>query len=68
MNQCRTAKEYMQKVMYEVPLNKLYQVVASCNYNENSLFCPVLLKITDPKILGFNKDKKYLLQVWTNRG
>ena len=37
----------MNKVMYSVPLNKLYQVMASCQYNEDSEFCPVLVKIVD---------------------
>jgi len=58
----------MEKVMYSVPLNKLYKVVASCQYNENSDFCPVLVKIINETVLRKNKDMKYLLQVWTNRG
>ena len=44
-NQFSSAKEYMQKVMYHVPLYKLYKVVASCLYEEGALFCPVLVKI-----------------------
>lgn len=35
----------MHKVMYQVPLNQLYEVVASCNYDERSDFCPVLIRI-----------------------
>ena len=41
----------MQKVMYQVPLDKLYQIVASCQFNDYEDFCPVLIKIIDPNIL-----------------
>ena len=54
----------MKGVMYQVPLNKLYKVVASCNYNENGRFCPVLVKIMDQKIKEINKGFTFLLQVW----
>ena len=66
--QCRSSEEYMQKVMYKVPLNKLYKVFASCNYNERSLYCPVLVKIMDKDILKKNFGKQFLLQVWTIEG
>lgn len=49
-NQAKTAKDYMQQVMYSVPLNQLYKLMASCNYNENADFCPVLVRIMDPII------------------
>ena len=58
----------MKKVMYYVPLDKLYKVIASCQYTENSDFCPVLVKIVDKQILEHNQGLPYLLQVWTNRG
>ena len=46
-NQCKNSKDFMKKVMYYVPLDKLYKVIASCQYTENSDFCPVLVKIVD---------------------
>ena len=46
-NPIKSAKEFMANVMYSVPLSKLYQVVASCQYNEGADFCPVLVKIKD---------------------
>ena len=58
----------MKAVMYSVPLSKLYRVVASCQYNENGEFCPVLVEIVDEKILMMNDMRKYLLQVWDKRG
>ena len=58
----------MHKVMYSVPLNQLYEVVASCNYDEKSNFCPVLIRIVDEKIKSFNPGKHYLVQVWTKEG
>ena len=58
----------MMKVIYEVPLNKLYKVVASCAYEEGADFCPVLVKIIDEKILRLNDNKPFLLQVWTING
>ena len=45
--QAKSAKEFMNKVMYSVPLNKLYQVKACCQYNENANFCPVIIEIID---------------------
>ena len=35
-NPIKNAKEFMKHVMYSVPLSKLYQVVASCQYNEGA--------------------------------
>ena len=62
----------MDKVMYEIPLEKLYKVIASCQYEEGSDFCPVLVKIIDPKIMNVvnqqSQDCKFLLQVWTIKG
>ena len=58
----------MDDVMYSVPLNKLYRIMASCQYNEDSKFCPVLIEITDPIILKKNNEMRYLLQVWSRKG
>ena len=58
----------MRNVMYSVPLKKLYKVVASCNYNENALFCPVLLEVIDKTIKKNNNGFAFLLQVWTRNG
>ena len=51
----------MNKVMYSIPLNKLYKVIASCQYNEAADFCPVLVKIIDPTVLLNNDQYPYLL-------
>jgi hypothetical protein len=67
-NQFKTTTEYMGKVMDTVPLTELYKVEASCNYHEQNEFCPVLVKIMDETILGFNKNLPFLLQVWSNKG
>ena len=58
----------MDKVMFSVPLNKLYKVIGSCNYNEDAEFCPVLVEIIDEKIQRLNKNLKFLLQVWNGNG
>ena len=58
----------MKSSMFQVPLSKLYKVVASCNYNEDNLFCPVLVKIINEKIRTINKGHTYLLQVWNRTG
>ena len=50
----------MDKVMYEIPLEKLYRVIASCQYEEGSDFCPVLVKIMSPQIVEIIDDKKEL--------
>ena len=49
-NQFRTSKDFVKAAMYSVPLNKLYEVIASCQYNETAMFCPVLVKVVDEKI------------------
>ena len=67
-NQYKSAKDFMRNVMYSVPLNKLYKVVASCNYNEKADFCPVLLEVKDKSILQHNHRCPFLLQVWTRKG
>ena len=46
-NQAKTSKDFMKKAMYSVPLEKLYKVMASCQYNEDADYCPVLVKIID---------------------
>ena len=50
----------MDKVMYEIPLEKLYRVIASCQYEEGSDFCPVLVKIMSPEIVEIIDKKKGL--------
>ena len=54
--------------MFKVPIDKLYTVMASCLYNEANYFCPVLVKVNDPKILQQTHQKEFLLQVWTREG
>ena len=56
-----TAKDFMKEVMFSVPLHKLYKVIGSCNYNEDALFCPVLVEIIDPEVLIKNNNFKFLL-------
>ena len=58
----------MEQVQYTVPLDRLYHVVASCQYQEGSDFCPVLVKIIDPFIVQKNEGCEFLLQVWSIRG
>ena len=58
----------MQKVMFKVPLNELYEVLSSCQYNEESDFCPILVRIVDDEICKNNNNFRYLLQVWTKKG
>ena len=57
----RSAKEFMQKVQYKVPLKGLYKVLASCNYNESSHYSPVILEIKDKTILENNNMHPFLL-------
>ena len=66
--QSLNAKDYMQQVSYSVPIDKLYQVIDSCNFSTDLDFCPVMLKIVDDKIIEENGGKAYLMQVWTNKG
>ena len=58
----------MKGVMYEVPLRKLYQPIASCQFNSDGKFCPVLVKINDETIKKNNGGLAYLIQIWTLKG
>ena len=64
----KSAKEFLQTVQYKVPLKKLYKVLASCQYNESGLYCPVIVEIKDKTILQNNNMHPYLLQVWSIKG
>ena len=66
-NQFKSAKDYMNKVMYQVPLNKLYEVMHSCQYNEKGAYCPVQLRVVNEAIKE-QIGKEFLLQVWNKRG
>lgn len=68
-HQFKSSKEMLKKITFNVPLNKLYEVVASCNYNAQNVFCPVLIKIMDETAKIRNgTNRPYLLQVWNNKG
>ena len=51
-NQFSSSKQMLDSVMYQVPINKLYKVIASCNFNPKNYHCPVLVKILDEHILA----------------
>ena len=57
----KSAKEFMQEIQSKVPLKGLYKVIASCNYNENSHYCPVIIEIKDKTILRNNNMHPFLL-------
>ena len=58
----------MKEVMFKIPLTKLYKLEASCQYNEDSNFCPVLVRITDKQVLKEYGGKLFLLQVYNRAG
>ena len=58
----------MDKIAYHVPLDKLYEIIASCLFEEGVKFCPVLIKINDEEIKKQSGGKTFLLQVWTEAG
>lgn len=58
----------MDKIAYHVPLEKLYEIVACCQFEEGAKFCPVLIKINDEDIIGASGGRPFLLQVWTEAG
>ena len=37
----------LNEVMYKVPLNKLYKIIASCSDNYDIFYCPVIVQIID---------------------
>ena len=58
----------MKQIIYTVKISQLYEVVDSCVYDMNSVFCPVLLRIKNEKIKEQNNGFEFLLQIWSNRG
>ena len=67
-NQFSNSKKFLREVMFKVPLNKLYELVASCQYNEESDFCPVLVRVVNEKVREIIGGKRYLLQIWDTQG
>ena len=61
---------YLSALQKLVPLKDLYDLEASCNYNQTNSWCPVLLKVGEVLQKKFPDELKnpYLLQVWSNLG
>ena len=68
INQYSTSKQMIEKMVFKCPLDKLYSVIASCNYNIQNRFCPVLVEVKDQIALMKSNGKPYLLQVWNLNG
>lgn len=52
LNEKMTSSEaFMEHVMYKVPLKELYKVIASCQFNEQGKFCPVLVELVHEDII-----------------
>lgn len=60
-NQFSNSRKFLKEVMFKVPLDKLYELVASCQYKEESDFCPVLVRVVDKNVRLYNEGKMYLL-------
>ena len=60
-NQSKNAKDFLDKVMYQVELHELYVVLASCHFKEGADFCPVMVKIKNEDIIRINAGKQFLL-------
>ena len=54
--------------MFRINLDSLYKVVGSCINNATDEFCPVLVKIVQPRIIDKNDGCQYLLQIWSKQG
>ena len=68
-NQFTTSKEMLNALKFSVPLDKLYKVVASCNYNQANLYCPVIVEVIDSVAKErYGANKPYLLQLWNKKG
>ena len=59
--QYTSTKEFMNAVTYNLPLNELYRVMASCQYTEDSDFCPVLVEVMYNKAKGDTSSGPFLL-------
>lgn len=68
LSELQTTRQYQQKVEFLIPLNDLYELMASCMHTEGSNFCGTLVKIVDPTILALNNGLPFLLQVWKRGG
>jgi len=64
-----TSDQYLESILQDVPLQKIREIVRSCHFDQNNLFCAVLSKVSDPRL----KDKygdgstkcNYLFEVWS---
>ena len=68
LNSINSVKDYMAKVEFKIPLNKLYEIKAECRDTDSGNFCAVLLHVVDDEIKALNENKSYLLQVWKRGG
>ena len=50
------SKDYIKMVNNTIPVENLYEVIDSCNYNETNYWCPVLLKVGD-ELLKIDKNR-----------
>ena len=67
-NLIEKARDYTDKLTYNIPLSELYKVCASCHDTERQDFCAVLIQIVDDRIFEINGKKRYLLQIWSKKG
>jgi len=55
---------FFNRVVQDVPLAELKEVVRSCHFDENMKFCAILTKINDER-LKIQIEGNFLLQIWS---
>lgn len=67
MKRLMGASDFFDAVAKDVPLNELLSIKRHCNFNEDQIYCPILVQIMDPK-LQEHYQGNYLLEVWNKQG
>lgn len=65
-----TSDCYLDKVVQDVSLHEIRDIVSSCYFDENNNFCAVLSKVSDPDLkVKFGSSRliecNYLFEVWS---
>eukprot|EP00347_Sterkiella_histriomuscorum_P013502 403364473 len=59
-----TADQYFKEISYFIDLNQIYNVLGTCYINDDVPYCPILVELSQEKIIKAYDGCSYLLQAW----
>jgi hypothetical protein len=66
---CSSAREYLNKISFDIDLTTLYKDHSSCHYSFLDEICPVIVELGDEMLNldGIDAQFPFLLQVWNKK-